>query len=129
MTDRDEALHSLRPHIDTVSSAEMTEIEHFQNDTLRPILKLQHDLLLSIASRELAQRKKNIDRSSPKAFATSLEQWLKQDQRTRMALVYCIVGMMTTDEITYYHNNLSIVNRRISNMLIKRVVGALVGKV
>lgn len=128
MTTRDQAVLSLRPQIETTSSTEMTDVERFQNDTLRPILKMQHDILIRITTHELRHRKKQIDTSSDKAYAAALEQWLKQDQRTRMSLIYCVVGMMTSDEVQYYHDNVSMTNRRITSMLIKRVVGAIVGE-
>ena len=39
---------SIRPEIKTIASTEgMSEEEKFQNETLRPIIKLQHDLLLN----------------------------------------------------------------------------------
>lgn len=126
MNSRDDQLKAMRSTIDTIKDGEMTEIEQFQNTTLRPILKLQHDILLSIAAHELTNRRKSIDSSSPKAYERSIEEWLKKDKTTRLQLIYTVVGHMTLEELTYYHQNRSLVNRRISSMMIKRIREAMV---
>ena len=46
--DRSQKLLSIRPLISSAKIVQnMTEEERFQNQTLRPILKLQNDLLLA----------------------------------------------------------------------------------
>ena len=49
MKDRKQSLIAIRPTIDTiVKSLNTKELEGFQNDILRPILKFQNDLLLHL---------------------------------------------------------------------------------
>ena len=49
MQDRTSSLLAIRPNIDTIDKSLKTmDVEAFQNNVLRPILKFQNDLLLQI---------------------------------------------------------------------------------
>ena len=51
-------LKKIRPEIKSVNTkAQSLDIETFQNETLRPILKFQNDLLLEVYRQYIAQYK------------------------------------------------------------------------
>ena len=114
------ARKALRPHVSTAPAA--TDEERFQNDTLRPVLKLQHDLLLATFRHYLTKRKVRW-KSMPKvAFREKSENLLTRDNRLRGLLFGMVVGMFDEAELTYYLAHESAVNRRITSMLTKRVL-------
>ncbi|HAT65575.1 MAG TPA: glyoxalase, partial [Flavobacteriaceae bacterium] len=58
METRDEVLLSLRPTIVSAKiTSEMSADEIFQNQTLRPVTKLQNDLLLAVFKNYVAKHK------------------------------------------------------------------------
>ena len=56
MDNRSELLKGIRPTIQ-VDNSKSTDLEVFQSVTLRPILKLQNDLILSLVNNHLAENK------------------------------------------------------------------------
>ena len=56
MNNRSEQLKNLRPIIN-VDNSKSTDLETFQTNTLRPILKFQNDLILTIINQHLAENK------------------------------------------------------------------------
>jgi len=56
MNNRSELLKSIRPSI-VVDNSKSTDLETFQTNTLRPILKFQNDLILTIINQHLSENK------------------------------------------------------------------------
>ena len=47
--ERDQQLESLRPLLpEKILETDLTQVERFQNSTLRPIIKLQHALIILV---------------------------------------------------------------------------------
>lgn len=122
---RDTALLTLRPQINsdaiTASSAEA-----FQNQTLRPVLKLQNDLLLSLFRHYLTKRKQlGPDARFAKLGAAEQEAYIDHTIRTdlkfRNLLVGTVIGQFTTAEWTAFLADESELTRRLGNMLTQRI--------
>ena len=111
---------SLRPQIDTAPAA--TEEERFQNATLRPVLKLQHEYLLLTFRHYLTKRKVPWQQMSKAAFREKTENLLTRDNRLRGLLFGMVIGMFDRQELTYYLANESAMNRRITGLLTKRLL-------
>lgn len=110
---------SIRPTVTTEPTDNVNE--DFQNTTLRPILKLQHDLFLEIFSNYLVKRKKAFHQMAVEDRALYIEQTLKTDQKFKQFLIGTVVGLLTVDELKIYFENESELNRRTITMLIKRL--------
>ncbi len=114
---RNENILKLRPEIITDHTKTSLAEESFQNLTLRPILKLQNELILKLTNKHLA--KFIIDKSneeSIKIIETRLaEQVIKQQ------LIGLTIGLFTTEEFEFYLLNQSSINKRISQLIIQRV--------
>ncbi len=111
---------SERPHIaiDTTLSG---EIEHFQSDTLRPILKLQNELTLSLFKHQTLTTKvsiKNIDETQILPF---IDTTIKKDISFKSILIGTIIAHFNEYELEYYLFNKQEINKRIISMLIERV--------
>lgn len=120
-TARDEVLIGIRPHLDLPSSPDTSEMETFQNQTLRPLLKFQNDLLVSLLEGQLEKRKIKIDRSSAKTIFFDLEKMIKRDTSFKNGLLYSIVGLMTSEEVAFFQKHKSECSKRIINMVIQRL--------
>lgn len=120
MENRSEKILAIRPNLHLKETDYHTILEEIQNKTLRPILKLQHEI-----TKRLLLVEKNFDRkifkqSSKEEIRKSLMQYLKSNPGFRNQIIATIVGMMTVDEFESYIEHRSECNRRIVSMQLKR---------
>jgi len=122
MNDRPNDLLSIRPEIKkTITFDSMSSDERFQNETLRPILKLQNPLLISVFTNYIKKRKGVFFDLSLEKKINYIENSLIKDQKFRSFLKGLIIGHFTVAEYQKYSLNSSSLNKRIINMLIKRL--------
>tara|TARA_B100000768_G_scaffold156132_1_gene153547 strand:- start:94 stop:510 length:417 start_codon:yes stop_codon:yes gene_type:complete len=122
MNDRPNDLLSIRPEIKkTIAFDSMSSDERFQNETLRPILKLQNPLLISVFTNYIEKRKGVFYDLSLDEKIIYIENSLIKDQKFRSSLKGLIIGHFTIAEYQKYSLNSSSLNKRIINMLIKRL--------
>jgi hypothetical protein len=121
VTSRDEFLKKFRGDalgiIDSQSSLE----EYFQNTTLRPILKLQNDLILSAFQIYIVQNKIPFEIYSTDKKNTVIENAILKDVKFQNLLKGFAIGLFTADEFTLYSGASSSLNKRIRSMLIERL--------
>lgn len=121
METRDKVILEIRgATIGTVSDQSSTE-EAFQNKTLRPILKLQNDLLIEVFLNYAIKQKNVFFSLSPDKKMAYIENTIQKDIKFRNSLKGMIIGLFTTDEYTDYIKNSSNLNKRMMNMLIERL--------
>ena len=99
--------------------------ERFQNETLRPIIKLQHDLLVVYFKEYLLTKKFRFDEVSnikKHEFATTA---FKKDNSFKIELRGIVIGHFTTDEFAIYRTNKSDFNKRILAMIQERVTSVI----
>lgn len=118
---RDKALLKIRPEINTEQNANMSESEIFQNNTLRPILKLQNDHLISIFKTSRVCTQSNFDNRDKYGKGPFIEEVLKKNKPLKEDIVSSISAMMTSVEFEYYQSSKSELNKRIINMSIERL--------
>ncbi|CAM3855034.1 MULTISPECIES: glyoxalase [Flavobacterium] len=95
--------------------------EVFQNKTLRPILKLQNDLIIEVF-RNYAIKQKNVLFSlSPEKKINYVENAIQRDIKFRNLLKGIVIGMFTISEYKEYIQNSSNLNKRIMGLLIERI--------
>ena len=122
MNDRPNDLLNIRPEIKkTIAFDSMTSDERFQNETLRPILKLQNPLFLSVFTNYIEKRKGVFYDLSLEKKITYIENSLIKDQKFRSSLKGLIIRHFTVAEYQKYSLNSSSLNKRIINMLIQRL--------
>ncbi|MEM9527148.1 MAG: hypothetical protein AAGA31_11085 [Bacteroidota bacterium] len=123
MTDPDTSRLALRPKLDFAPAA--TPEEAFQNNSLRPIMKLQHDLLVAAFRLYLEKRKVKIEQVSVKHRFAKIKELVTRDNRLRGLLFGITVGQFTNEEMQYYVQNDGAINRRITNLLVERLLSSL----
>ena len=121
MNTRSDAFLSLRPEIQNVqlNSASLQE-ESFQNQSLRPILKLQNNLLILVLKQYFLKHKNTFYSLSLEKRMQFIENALQKDIKFRNLLKGMVVGCFTEEEYKIYIQNLSALNKRIMSMLLQR---------
>ncbi|ARN79070.1 glyoxalase [Nonlabens spongiae] len=123
MKNRDEYLVALRPEIPGMLIHEkMSSEERFQNQTLRPIVKLQNDLLIEVF-RNYIRKHKNVFHglTAPKRI-DYIENAVNRDQKFRNSLKGIIIGQFTLAEYETYIQNSSALNKRMMNLVRERLI-------
>ena len=114
-----------RPVLEDLIKDNMSALELFQNQTLRPVIKMQHDLL--IASFNTYKAKRKIDFSSltdQKKRSKTKAVFLKDINYKNLTLGF-IIGAFSLEEFAYYSLNASELNKRIIQIVIQRVQDSL----
>jgi len=117
---------SIRPVIDGINRFEnKSEQEQFQNDSLRPIIKLQHLLLVEYFKEYLLVKKcKFTDLSELKQLAFIKAAFLR-DNSFKAELKGVIIGQFTVEEFSLYNKYKSDFNKRILTMIEQRILSVI----
>lgn len=122
MENRNQQLFDLRPVISGAKVTPLTsEEESFQNKTLRPIAKMQNDLLLEIFKNYIDKRKNVYYTLSLQKQAEYIEHAVKTDTKLRNIVKGVFIGLFTYDEYLKYIKNNRALNKRITNLTIERL--------
>jgi hypothetical protein len=122
MSTRSEKLLQQRPDIPTSKiNDQMGSEEYFQNAVLRPILKLQNDLFISVFKNYIKKHKNVFYDLSIEKKQRYVEHAIQKDIKFRNSLKGMIIGMFTVEEYETYTLNSSALNKRMMNLLIVRL--------
>ncbi len=133
ITLRDTTLLAVRPTIPAVETIRHNDAipkdsqEYFLHTVLRPILKLQDPVLVSLSALFLAKFRSTFlqkTRAEQEAFLTTS---MKKDAALRSLLIGVCVGQFTAEELQYYSasEHQAEINKRIIELAAKRVSNAL----
>ena len=122
METRDTALILIRPEIPSAKiTSMMSDEEYFQNNTLRPIAKLQNDLLVEVF-KNYARKHKNVFYGlSIEKRLDYVENAIQKDIKFRNSLKGIIIGQFTIQEYEVYTQNSSALNKRMMNLVKERI--------
>ncbi len=98
-----------------------SEQEEFQNKTLRPILKLQHHLVLVMFICFCKKQKLDIFDAKSEDFLNKVITIIKKNIVLRNQLLGIIIGHFTQEEFSIYKEKDSEYNKRILNMIGQRI--------
>ncbi|ASV32185.1 glyoxalase [Maribacter cobaltidurans] len=122
MNDRSQKLLQIRPEIPSAKILpNMSDEERFQNETLRPIIKLQNDLLLASFQNYIVKGKNSFYSLTIENRLNYITNAIQKDIKFRNSLKGMIIGQFTFEEYTEYIKNSSALNKRMMNMVIKRL--------
>jgi len=107
---------SIRPQLNLSS---VIPDEDFQNKTLRPVLKLQNDVIVLLFKNHT--QKNAIDFSNKDLVFEKVQHILKKDAVLKNKLIGVVIGMFTVDELQIYQTAASEFNKRILSMLAQRI--------
>ena len=122
MNSRHNDLLKIRPKIKKIKDLpNMNDDERFQNETIRPILKLQNPLFILVFKNYIEKRKRVFYDLSLDKKMIYIESSIVKDQNFHNSLKGIIIGHFTVAEYRQYILHFSSLNKRMMNMLIKRL--------
>ena len=126
MISRDSSLTNIRPIIKTaVINSNMSFDEQFQNTTLRPVIKLQNDLLLDVFKNYIVKRKNVFYELSTEKQMDYIDHAIHKDMKFRNSIKGMIIGQFTIEEYSKYITNSSALNKRMMNLVMQRLINQL----
>jgi hypothetical protein len=121
MTTRDTFLNEFRGEALGTISEQSSPDEVFQNQVLRPILKLQNDLFIASFNNYISKNKIDFYSYSVDKKLLVIENTIQKDIKFRNALKGMIIGLFSVAEYELYIRNSSSLNKRMMGMLIERL--------
>jgi hypothetical protein len=119
---RSQKLIQIRPLIPSAKILpNMSFEEKFQNETLRPIIKLQNNLLLAAFQNYIVKTKNSFYDLSLERRLDYIANAIQKDVKFRNSLKGMIIGQYTIEEYDLYIQNSSALNKRMMNMVITRL--------
>ena len=121
MNDRPNDLIKIRPVLNLKKSSQITDEESFQNETLRPIIKLQSLILIETYKNYISKHKNVFYELSNEKKLDYIENSINKNQKFRNLLKGMITGLFTIEEYHIYKKNSSSLNKRMMNIILKRL--------
>lgn len=113
----------IRPKINSINSENMSSGEMFQNITLRPVIKLQHEILFKRVSKAL--EKTDYSNLSFEHKTLHIKNILFKNINLRNEIIGLISGCFTNEEYDFFIENYTEINKRIINIIIERIISNL----
>jgi hypothetical protein len=123
----DAALLALRPAIEGQPAAipTPTAVADFQHQVLRPLLKLQHPVLLATVTDFAHEYRLPLATADATQAHRLLTELLSRNARLRATIVGVVTGLFTSDELTFYRQHRNELNRRLLDLAQQRVLTSL----
>ncbi|WP_294818321.1 glyoxalase [uncultured Flavobacterium sp.] len=121
MNNRDTGLMALRGETLGEVLPQSGKEEIFQNQTIRPILKLQNDIFVESFLNYVNKSKSDFYSFSTEKKMQFIDNAVHKDIKFRNALKGMVMAMFTIEEFREYILNSSNLNKRMMNLLIERL--------
>ncbi|OHT44111.1 glyoxalase [Flavobacterium tructae] len=121
MEARDTFLKEFRGETLGTISAQSSADELFQNQTIRPILKLQNDLFVAVFINYVNKNKADFYSYTVEKKLQTIENSIQKDIKFRNSLKGIVMALFTLEEYETYIQNSSSLNKRMMNLLIDRL--------
>lgn len=100
-----------------------TKEEAFQNDVLRPVIKLQHDLLIQLFKSKVKAINIQLERMNSVEKQQWIQNYIQKEIGLRNLIIGLVVGLFELEELEIYLDHSSNLNKRIIQIVTKRIVG------
>src|SRR6187431_2134644 len=121
MNQRDKLIKEIRGESLGETNIQSLSDELFQNEVIRPILKLQNDLFIASFINYISKYKRDFYTRTVENKLSIIENAIQKDIKFRNALKGMIIALFTTEEYALYIKNSSSLNKRMMNLLIERL--------
>ncbi|MEE9408488.1 MAG: glyoxalase [Polaribacter sp.] len=112
--------------LEDLVNAGTSEMEKFQNEVIRPVIKMQHTLLIVSFQNYLQKRKVDFSSLVDKKKRSKVSSVFKTDNNYKNLTLGFIIGQFSTEEFTFYSANSSEINRRILQIVTQRIKDSIV---
>ena len=124
---REQFILKLRAEIpSTENLGTTTAVEVFQNNSLRPILKFQNDVLVHVFLLDLNSKKIDLKTLNTKKRKLLIDTHLRTNSNLRQLLLGMVIALFSIDEMEFYNSVYKELNKRIFLMLKTRLNDQLV---
>ena len=121
---RDLQVVEMRPEIPSAKISEkMSSDEYFQNQTLRPVTKLQEDLILEVFRNYIVKHKNSFYELKLEKRLEFIENSITRDIKFRNSLKGIIIGQFSLEEYRQYILNSSALNKRMMHIVKQNLQG------
>ena len=120
-------MDKVRPNLpSSLIEGDLKEEELFQNMVLRPVIKMQHDLLILRVKSYFSSKKVIFHLMDTSKRTTAIESAFRNDLALKKEIQGMIIGQLTQDEFKLYLNWERSVNKRIVQMVRNRMIDSTV---
>jgi hypothetical protein len=96
--------------------------ELFQNQVLRPILKMQHKVIYGYAMHAVENLNKNWAIMDRKKKDDAIRSVIQKDSKVKNTLIGCVIGQLSEAELVIYLKDTKGFDKRISQMVLERIL-------
>jgi hypothetical protein len=121
MADRDTFLREFRGETLGTVGNQSSPDELFQNQTIRPTLKLQNDLFIAAFINYVNKNKPDFYGYTIEKKIQTIENSIQKDIKFRNVLKGMVIALFTIEEYKTYIQNSSSLNKRMMNLLVERL--------
>ena len=111
----------LRPILKNLINSNTTDLERFQNEILRPIIKMQNNLLVVLFKNYIRKRKIEFNKLKAEVQENKINSILTKDINFKNIRLGSIIGHFNKYEIKIYLKSKSELNKRIIQMVKQRL--------
>ena len=111
----------LRPVLKNLINSNTSDLERFQNEVLRPIIKMQNNLLVALFKNYIRNRKIEFNKLEAEFQKNKINTILTKDVNFKNILIGSIIGHLNENEIKIYLKSKSELNKRIIQMAMQRL--------
>ena len=119
-------MEKVRPKLpDALTEGELKEEELFQNMVLRPVIKMQHDLLIMRVKSHFRSKRILFNLMDNKKRTAAIIQAFQNDHNLKKEIQGMIIGQLTVLEFQQYLKIERSLNKRIVQMVRNRMIDSL----
>jgi len=111
----------LRPILKNLINSNTSDLERFQNEVLRPIIKMQNNLLVALFKNYIRNRKIEFNKLKAEVQENKINSILTKDINFKNILLGSIIGHFNKNEIKIYLKSKSELNKRIIQIVKQRL--------
>jgi predicted histidine transporter YuiF (NhaC family) len=113
-----------RPILNNIVSEKTLEIETFQNAILRPIIKMQHELILALFQNYVTKRKIQFATIDDQKKRDIIQNIFEKDINFKHVVLGIFIGHFSSEEFEVYVKRSSEFHKRIIQITIQRILDA-----
>lgn len=110
-----------RPNLINLINSNTSDIERFQNEVLRPIIKMQNNLLVAFFKNYIKNNKIKFNTLKAEVQENKINTILTKDINFKNILIGSIIGHLEENEIKIYFKYKTEINKRIIQIIKQRL--------
>lgn len=109
-----------RPNIPNIVLDNTLTLERFQNETLRPIIKMKDEILIAFISKSLVKKNKDFQNLNSDKKKHLVQNTITKDIKLNQILKGMIIGQFYLEELNFYESHQKELSKRIIQIIIER---------